>query len=266
MVTDAIGEWKVEEYRFIEARYGAGAHMEAHHDPHYRVSVVVSGSLREQCYATNEEASALSVVTKPSDAKHSDKFGPNGAHLLSVEIPKAQLEAPDRSASLLGRWRWIHGGDAIAEIMGFITTFLKVNHRKGIDGDLITERVELLLDALAEVAPPPDNKPPLWLQRVRERLHDAYDESTSVRSFAEDAGVHPTHLTRWFRKFYGCPVTRYRHRLRVKAAANTLASTSLPLSQVALNTGFYDQSHLTRVFREQTGQTPGAFRRLVRNK
>jgi len=46
----------------------------------------------------------------------------------------------------------------------------------------------------------------------------------------------------------------------VRAAAGMLANSDLPLSAVALDLGFYDQSHFTRVFRQITGATPGMFR------
>jgi len=46
----------------------------------------------------------------------------------------------------------------------------------------------------------------------------------------------------------------------VRAAAAMLANSDLPLSAVAVDLGFYDQSHFTRIFRQLTGATPGTFR------
>jgi transcriptional regulator GlxA family with amidase domain len=41
-----------------------------------------------------------------------------------------------------------------------------------------------------------------------------------------------------------------------------LADTHIPLAQLAIKTGFCDQSHLTRVFRSVTGTTPSVYRRV----
>jgi AraC-like DNA-binding protein len=41
-----------------------------------------------------------------------------------------------------------------------------------------------------------------------------------------------------------------------------MAASQQPLSDVALAAGFYDQSHMTRVFRRMTGRTPGAHRAM----
>jgi AraC family transcriptional regulator len=46
----------------------------------------------------------------------------------------------------------------------------------------------------------------------------------------------------------------------VRAAAESLANSDLPLSAIALDFGFYDQSHFTRIFRQLTGATPAVFR------
>jgi len=76
------------------------------------------------------------------------------------------------------------------------------------------------------------------------------------------AGVHPVYLGHVFRQEFGETVGEYLNRIRVRAAAERLANSTLPLSAIALDFGFYDQSHFTRVFRQFTGATPGAFREV----
>jgi AraC-like DNA-binding protein len=49
----------------------------------------------------------------------------------------------------------------------------------------------------------------------------------------------------------------------VRRAIGPLARPEIPLREVALEAGFYDQSHMTRVFRRITGRTPGAHRALM---
>ena len=68
---------------------------------------------------------------------------------------------------------------------------------------------------------------------------------------------------RAFRRAYGVPVTEYARRLRVRAAADRVASTEQPLARIACEAGFADQAHLTRELRRATGLTPGALRRAA---
>ena len=104
--------------------------------------------------------------------------------------------------------------------------------------------------------------PPPWLERVRSMIHDTGGAAT-VESLATEAGVHRVHLARTFRDHYGVAVTRYARSVRVQSALCLLASTHLPLSRLAVESGYADQSHLTREVRAATGRTPGALRSML---
>jgi transcriptional regulator GlxA family with amidase domain len=49
-------------------------------------------------------------------------------------------------------------------------------------------------------------------------------------------------------------------------AAELIASSSMPLSAVAFQAGYADQSHLNRSFRAGTGLTPGAYAGFIRSR
>ncbi|HEV8125332.1 MAG TPA: helix-turn-helix domain-containing protein, partial [Gemmatimonadales bacterium] len=53
-------------------------------------------------------------------------------------------------------------------------------------------------------------------------------------------------------------------RLRIERAARELADTDVPLAAVSTKSGFFDQSHFSRVFKQQTGLTPAQFRAASR--
>ena len=80
------------------------------------------------------------------------------------------------------------------------------------------------------------------------------------------AGVHATHLARAFHAHMGCTVTGYIHRLRIEWARERVERSNVPLADVALDAGFADQAHFTRVFRRETGSTPSAYRRRSRRR
>jgi AraC family transcriptional regulator len=74
--------------------------------------------------------------------------------------------------------------------------------------------------------------------------------------------MHPVSLARAFRRAHGCSITWYRRRSRVRRAADLL-TTAMPLADVAMESGFTDQSHFCRVFKVETGLTPSVYRRLA---
>lgn len=107
--------------------------------------------------------------------------------------------------------------------------------------------------------------PPEWLEAMRAEIHARCCESIRVTDLAEAAGVHPVHAARVFRRHLGCTVGEYVRRLRVERARSQLLDTDRTLSSIAIGTGFADQAHFTRRFKEVVGVPPGAYRRLAVN-
>jgi len=91
-----------------------------------------------------------------------------------------------------------------------------------------------------------DAHAPRWLHDARELLDALIGESTSLRTIAAAAGVHPVHFAATFRRFVGCSVGEYARRRRFEHARRKLAALELPLSDVAAEAGSADRSHLTR--------------------
>jgi AraC family transcriptional regulator len=77
---------------------------------------------------------------------------------------------------------------------------------------------------------------------------------------ARVAQCSPSKFNRSFKARFGCTPGQYIRRMRI-ARAQTLMTTYLdPLSQIAAECGFADQSHLTRSFRKLVGESPSKWR------
>ncbi|WP_245966308.1 helix-turn-helix transcriptional regulator [Sphaerisporangium album] len=97
---------------------------------------------------------------------------------------------------------------------------------------------------------------------VRELLHDTDDQGVSASDLAAAAGRSRFAVYRSFQAVYGMAPSDYQRQLRLRAAQRLLVQ-GRPLVEVAVETGFTDQSHLTRWFTRYFGVTPGAYRRAV---
>jgi AraC family transcriptional regulator len=80
---------------------------------------------------------------------------------------------------------------------------------------------------------------------------------------ALNAGL-PAGLARAFRLRYGTPLGTYARGLRLTWAAGQLTDSNDAIAQIALEAGFFDQSHFTRTFKRHFGLTPQAYRRAAR--
>src|SRR5215470_4468961 len=78
----------------------------------------------------------------------------------------------------------------------------------------------------------------------------------SLRELADVAGVSASHFRSLFKETMGMPPHQYVIQRRVRHATRMLARGAARLSDVALRTGFADQSHMARCMRRLTGMTP----------
>jgi AraC family transcriptional regulator len=102
-----------------------------------------------------------------------------------------------------------------------------------------------------------------WLLAASDLVHDRFSEPLTLAAVATAVGVHPVHLARQFKREFGWTVGEYVRRLRVDFVCRQLASET-PLSELALQAGFADQSHLARIFKRLTGRTPRQLRNITR--
>src|SRR6516165_7954355 len=99
--------------------------------------------------------------------------------------------------------------------------------------------------------------PPRALRRVREYIEAHLEETISIEALAGIGRLSKYHFARAFKQSEGLTPHDYLLQCRVRRAQELLANTDLPLSEIALASGFSDQSHCARRFRERVGITPG---------
>jgi transcriptional regulator GlxA family with amidase domain len=99
------------------------------------------------------------------------------------------------------------------------------------------------------------------LRRINEYIEGGLSNPISLHDLASMAGLSDCHFARAFKQSTGMPPHRYLMKRRVERAAALIQGTNRPLSQIALEVGFCDQSHFSRLVARATGQTPRELRR-----
>lgn len=116
----------------------------------------------------------------------------------------------------------------------------------------------------------PDYKDPLTsptLTTVLDYMYSHLADTTSRSDTLAHVAALPVDVFRHrFRKSLRKSVHQCLMDIRLEIAENHLSRTSRPVSQIALDTGFADHSHFSKVFRNRTGTTPSEFREIVRGK
>jgi AraC family transcriptional regulator len=102
---------------------------------------------------------------------------------------------------------------------------------------------------------------PRQLARVGELIADAGSVNPTLDELAAAAGYSKAQFARLFRRSTGTSPHRYVLQWRLEQAHGLIATTTMPLAEVASATGFASQSHLNDAFLRRYGCTPGAARR-----
>ncbi len=104
------------------------------------------------------------------------------------------------------------------------------------------------------------------MRRVESHIEEHIEQQIRVADLSGIVDLSEAHFSRAFRLAYGEPPHAYIVRRRVELAAQLMLAGCEPLSEIALKCGFHDQAHLSKQFRQMTGETPAAWRRLRRRQ
>ncbi|MFP6561272.1 helix-turn-helix domain-containing protein [Paraburkholderia sp. B3] len=101
----------------------------------------------------------------------------------------------------------------------------------------------------------------LEVARLTEFIEDNLDRPICLDDLAALVNVSRFHFSRLFKRTIGVTAISYVEQCRIRRARSLILETRLPLAEIALLTGFADQSHFTRRFQRHVGCTPAAFAR-----
>ncbi|MGD0144000.1 MAG: helix-turn-helix transcriptional regulator [Rhizomicrobium sp.] len=198
-------------------------------------------------------------IYNPVGTTHRDHFTGGRGSFFSISISAERMRHWQEGARLPDRPVHVRGRSARG-----LTRKLMQECWDAPDSSLALESLCLeLIGAAGEIAERPSPAIPAWLKRAGEILEAQSIEDVSMSELAGSLGVHPVHLTRSFRTHFRCTPGEYLRSLRLQRAAQFLSRTRCGLAEVALMSGFADQSHFTRRFARAFGVTPGEYRKLT---
>jgi transcriptional regulator GlxA family with amidase domain len=98
------------------------------------------------------------------------------------------------------------------------------------------------------------------LLRAKDRMDAAWQQEWPVARLARVSGVSEAHFARSFKEAFGIPPHRYLLTRRIERAKALLRETDLPITEIAMQTGWNSLGTFGRTFRDVTGESPGDLR------
>ena len=223
--------------------------MPLHRHENARVVLVLDGEIVEQAFSGSRRLVAGEFVFRPPHFAHSNTTCDRGVRYIRLAVSARGLRKQ------LGENGWGVSFGRVS-LSPFFVKKLRENPFGGdrllgelLDGGTHRSAFEEL-DAIVDLA--------LDLEK---------NENPGLRlgDRAIALGLRNYELTRKFKARFGINPASYRREVRLQMALRMIFETDERLAGIAFDTGFSDQSHLTRSVRAATGHSPAAVRRKLRS-
>ncbi|MGX5850607.1 AraC family transcriptional regulator [Mesorhizobium sp. PL10] len=114
----------------------------------------------------------------------------------------------------------------------------------------------------------PDNDPAALdkMQKSIRYIHEHFTGNVYVPEVAGLVNMSESTFSRFFKKNSGRSFTDYVTSLRVGRACRLLSETAKPIAEICFEVGYSNLSNFNRIFLNQVGKTPSAYRKLAHSK
>jgi AraC family transcriptional regulator len=244
----------------LETRHRPGLRIPRHCHENAEISLVLGGRFEEVVDQCTYDCGPASALLRPAGAEHVNRYGTRGAHCLIVEFGPKFAKTFLEAARFLAHpicWR-----EAPAGLLSFQIR-REVCEPEPTSGLVVEGLVLQLLGQIERWKETSERStlPPPWLTRARDFLNENYPTEIRLGDVALMAGVHAVYLNKSFKRYFGTTIGNYVRQLRLQGAVRLLTTSDLPISRIAVEVGFCDQSHLTNVFRRYMHCGPSSFRK-----
>ena len=244
-------------FLLAEASYEPGSWLAPHEHARTSFVFVTDGRWVEKVGRNESSLRRGMLFIRRGGVPHANIFGPSGARCLFLECPDPSRTIPE--IALPGTRDHLLVDDAEVTRLG-MRLASEAWHDDGL-AQLLLEglSLELIARGLRTATPQFVNRP-AWLTRAHDRLWSEWASPPTIGALAAEAQVSPTVFARAFRRHYRMRPATLVQLARVERAIELMRTPEVPLMQIALASGFADQSHLGRVFRRLVGTTPAVYR------
>lgn len=252
---------RVSDFVLTEASYDARSRLPPHTHERSYFCFVRHGTYTERYGRQEILCKPSSVTFRASDETHEATLHDADSRVFVVEISPRWIETLRADSLSLGSTYEFCGG----RIPRLCASLNREFHKTDSAAKLAIEG--LAMELLAEASRQRSTRVrsmPSWLKQAREMIIEHSPEALQLTQIAAAVGVHPVYLATAFRENFGVTIGELVRKLRIEHACEELVKRDLPLATIALQAGFVDQSHFSKVFKSYVGTTPAKYRRSFR--
>ena len=251
-----LGEVETPSFRLEDVRYAPGLCIGRHEHETPELIYILEGLHWSGHSRGGEECAPWTVRFIPAGEPHENYF-PEATRCIGVELLGPIVGLAREEGAVLGTF-----GEVSSPAAPALGARLHDEFQRNDDVSALAVEALLLELLLSGVRGAPMRRGPApgWLLRVREMLCEQGSGHVTLAELARCAGRHPVQVSRQFRHHFGRTISEYVRQVRIARAQLMLSRSQRSLAEIALASGFADQSHFTNAFRRLTGIPPHRYR------
>lgn len=258
---ESLKRQKVSAFTLSERFYSPFFSTPEHSHENALFCLVLKGGYTETYGKKRFDCLPSTLLFHAGDFPHAENYHERGGHSFIIEIEKKwlenirdQIDFPTFSIDFKNGNLPRLGEKLYREFQRFDSLSPLI-----IEGLMLEIAGETARQTFEKKVTSPD-----WLKKVENILRERFNEQLSLAEIADFVQIHPVHLAQSFRKFRQTTIGNFLREIRLEQACRELIKTKKTLSEISVDNGFSDQSHLSRIFKQKFGVTPNEFRKSFR--
>ena len=239
--------------RLAEVRMPSGLRLASHAHPAGQLVLVQEGAYWERWSSQHVRLRPGSMLFRPPGQPHENGFDGGDVVALVVSYPRERLGS--RAGRLPPTLLPSDLGDLVAQVR------LELRRRDGSSRSALEGLALLLLSRVERL--PDSGRAPGWLSEALNYVERHFAERIALDDVAGAVAVHRTTVAAAFRRHLNRSVGQAIRNARIRRALDLIVSGQKPLSEIALECGFFDQAHMGRLVRRHAGCSPAVIRRTA---
>ena len=141
-----------------------------------------------------------------------------------------------------------------------------LHHQKHLQNSPFESLLQEVYNKFLKEQVPGKKKIPTWVKELKEIIQDQIDTQFTfdLKEISNNLALNPSYLSREFSKYFeDLNFGEYIRKLRIDKAIGLIQNSGCSLTEIAYLTGFSDQSHFTRIFKQATGNTPSTYKKIL---
>jgi two-component system response regulator YesN len=155
----------------------------------------------------------------------------------------------------------IEAGGGAKELLGLNYSYLTDLNKATDLEELLFKVTEILENFIHKVSLIKVGKKKIKMDAIREYLQKNFAHKISARDVAKVAGLSTSRALHLFKEETHQSLSGYIQKLRIEYGKHLLLNSDLDIADVAVETGFFDQSHFSKAFKKAARIPPARFRR-----